>query len=42
MLERPLGIHLGHDERDARLEPVRGRLVDRGRAAANSVRHQLA
>ena len=41
-LERALAVHLGHDERDARLEPVRRRLVDRDRAAAHRVRDELA
>ena len=29
VLGRPVAVHLRHDERDARLEPVGGRLVDR-------------
>ncbi len=35
-------VDLGHDERDARLEPVGRRLVDRDRAAADGVRDELA
>ena len=42
VLERAVAVHLRHDERDARLEPVRRRLVDRDRAAAHRVRHELA
>ncbi len=42
MRERALAVHLGHDERDARLEPVGRRLVDRDRTAAHRVRHELA
>src|SRR5579884_3006954 len=42
VLERALAVHLRHDERDARLEPVGGRLVDGGRASAHGVRHELA
>ena len=36
VLERARAVHLGHDERDARLEPVGGRLVDRDGAAATA------
>jgi hypothetical protein len=41
VLERTAAVHLGNDERDARLEPVGGRLVDRDRAAAHCVWHEL-
>jgi hypothetical protein len=34
--------HLGHDERNARLEAVRGRLVDRDRTARDGVGDELA
>ena len=42
VLERAHRIHLRHDERNAGLEPVGRRLVDRERAAAHGVRHELA
>ena len=42
VLERAPAVHLGHDERDPGLEPVGRRLVDRDRAAAHGVRHELA
>jgi len=41
VLERAVAVHLRHDERDARLEAIRGRLVDRDRAAGDRVRHEL-
>jgi hypothetical protein len=39
--ERARSVHLGHDERDPGLEPVRRGLVDGHRATANRVRHEL-
>ena len=41
VLERAIGIHLGHDEWDARLEPVCRRLVDRDCASSDRKRHEL-
>ncbi len=42
VLERARRVHLRHDERDPRLEPVGGRLVHRDRAAADGVGDELA
>jgi len=42
VLGDPIAVHLRHDERDAGLQPVRRRLVDRDRAAADGVRDELA
>ena len=40
--ERSFAVHLGDDERNPLFEAVRGRLVDRNRAAADGVGHELA
>ena len=42
VLERSAAVHLRHDERNARLEPVGRGLVDDRRPAAHRVRHELA
>jgi hypothetical protein len=42
VLVRARSVHLGDDERNPRLEPVRGRLVDDDRAAAHCMRDELA
>ena len=42
VLERPLAVHLGHDERHPVLQAEGLRLVDADRAAAYGVRHELA
>ena len=40
--EGACAIHLGHDERIAVDEPIRGRLVDADRASGRGVRHERA